>query len=77
VGASGLKWHYFLFFNFIFTILWVSANISLGMLFGHNWMAIAGYMKDSVPLAAVALISLYFAIKYFIKQLYHSRGERI
>ncbi|SFQ97437.1 DedA family protein [Desulfoscipio geothermicus] len=76
-GASGLKWYHFLFYNFIFTIIWVSMNVSVGMLFGHNWPLIAGYFKNQVPLAALALLLLYLVVKYLVRQLHALRSEKI
>ncbi len=76
-GASGLKWSHFLFYNFVFTILWVSINISVGMLFGHNWPRIAGYLNNKLPLAVVAMVAFYIAIKFLIKHVYSFRSERL
>lgn len=76
-GVSGLKVHHFIFYNFIFTIIWVSINISVGMLFGHNWPVIAGYFKNQVPLAVLAMLVIYAAIKIIIRYLHALRSERI
>lgn len=76
-GASGLRFSHFLFFNFIFTIIWVSANISVGMIFGQKWPEIAAYMQDNLPLAIVGLVIIYLAVKFFIKQIYEARSEKV
>ena len=76
-GASGLKLIHFLFYNFIFTVIWVSANISVGMVFGQKWPEIATYMHNRLPLAILALIIIYFAVKFFIKRIYEARSEKV
>lgn len=76
-GASGLKWTHFLFYNFIFTIIWVSFNISVGMLFGHNWPFIAGYLSNRLPVAALGLLAVYLAVKFLIRHIYGLRSERL
>jgi membrane protein DedA with SNARE-associated domain len=76
-GASRLNWHRFLFYNFIFTIIWVSFNISVGMIFGYNWPVIAGYFRNRLPLAVLGLLLVYFAVKFVIRQLYALRSEKI
>ena len=76
-GASGLRWLNFLFYNFVFTIIWVSINISIGMLFGHNWHLIAGYLSNKLPVAALVLLVIYLAIKLLISKLFVLRSERI
>ncbi|WP_238456260.1 DedA family protein [Desulfotruncus arcticus] len=76
-GASGLKLVHFLFYNFIFTVIWVSANISVGMVFGQKWPEIAAYMHNSLPLAILALVIVYFVVKFFIKHIYEARSEKI
>lgn len=76
-GASGLKWSHFLFYNFIFTIIWVSFNISVGMLFGHNWPQIAGYLNDRLPVAALVLVAVYLVVKLVLKQIYILRSEKL
>jgi len=76
-GASGLKLHRFLFYNVIFTIIWVSFNMAIGMLFGHQWPVIAGYLKHQVPLAALGLLLAYVAIKVLINRLHVQRSEKV
>ena len=76
-GASGLRWLSFLFYNFVFTIIWVSVNISIGMLFGHNWHLIAGYLNNKLPVAALALLVIYLAIKLLISKFVVLRSERL
>lgn len=76
-GASGLRWGQFLFYNFVFTIIWISLNISVGMLFGHKWPEIAGYMNNKLPLAALALLAVYLTVKFLIKQIYGLRSEKV
>jgi len=76
-GASGLKLIHFIFYNFIFTIVWVSANIAIGMIFGQKWPQIAAYLNNRLPLAILALIVIYLAIKFLLKQIYQARSERV
>lgn len=76
-GASGLRWGQFLFYNLIFTIIWISMNISVGMLFGHKWPQIAGYLNNKLPLAVLALVAVYLTVKFLIKQFYVLRGEKV
>ena len=76
-GASGLRWGQFLFYNFVFTVIWISINISVGMLFGHKWPEIAGYMNNKLPLAALALLAVYLTVKFLIKHFYVSRSEKV
>jgi len=75
-GASGLGWGQFLFYNFVFTMIWISLNISVGILFGHQWPVIAGYMNNKLPLAVLALLAVYFIAKFLIKQFYGLRSEK-
>jgi len=76
-GASGLKWGQFLFYNFIFTVIWISINISVGMLFGHQWPQIAGYMNNKLPLVALTLVAVYLTAKFLIKHFYVLRSEKV
>lgn len=76
-GASGLKRYKFVFYNFIFTVIWVAINISVGMVFGHNWQTIAGYFKNQVPLAVLALFFVYVVIKYIIRHVHTWRSEKV
>lgn len=76
-GASGLNWCRFIFYNFIFTIIWVSFNLSIGMIFGHNWPVIAGYFKNRLPLVILGILLVYFAIKYIARHLCALRSEKI
>ena len=76
-GASGFKWGQFLLYHFVFTMIWISINISVGMLFGHQWPAIAGYMNHKLPLAALALPTVFLTLKFLIKQFYGLRSEKV
>ncbi len=76
-GASGLKPARFLLYNVIFTVIWVSFNISVGILFGHKWPVIASYLKDQVSLAALVLLLAYVIIKVTIYHIHTKRGEKV
>ncbi len=76
-GASGLKLVRFLLYNVIFTVIWVSFNISVGILFGYKWPIIAGYLKDQVPLAALVLMLAYVIIKMTINHIHTKRSEKV
>ncbi len=76
-GASGLKLSRFLLYNLIFTVIWVSFNISVGILFGHKWPVIASYLKDQVPVAALVLLLAYVAIKVTINYIHTKRSEKV
>ncbi len=76
-GAGGLRLSRFLLYNMIFTVIWVSFNISIGMLFGQQWPVIAGYLEDQVPLGALVLLLVYVVIKVLIKRFHTQRSEKI
>ncbi len=76
-GASGLKWSHFILYNLVFTLLWVSVNLSVGMFFGHNWPLIAGYFQNRLSLAVLTLLLCYLALKYVISYVHATRSERI
>ncbi|AGL01850.1 DedA family protein [Desulfoscipio gibsoniae] len=76
-GASGLKLTRFLLYNMIFSLIWVSFNISVGMLFGYKWPAIAGYFQQQVPLAALVLLLTYVAVKLIINYFHAIRSEKV
>lgn len=69
-GASGLRLTRFLLYNLIFSVIWVSFNLSVGMLFGYKWPTIAGYFKNQVPLAALVLLLAYVAGKLLINHIH-------
>ncbi|WP_347491317.1 DedA family protein [Desulfoscipio sp. XC116] len=76
-GVSGLKPTRFLLYNSIFSVIWVSFNISVGMLFGHNWPAIAGYFNDRAPVAALVLVLTYLAVKITTKHIHNLRSRKV
>ncbi|MCL2337444.1 MAG: DedA family protein [Firmicutes bacterium] len=76
-GASKLKWGQFIFYNLIFTVIWVAMNLSIGIFFGHKWPQIAGYLNNKLPLAVLALVAVYLTIKFLIKQFYLTRSEKL
>lgn len=63
-GVSRLGWGRFLIYNTIFALVWSAFNIYLGMFFGHNWQRIAASSQSKIAAAAVAVLVLYFFIRY-------------
>lgn len=76
-GASRLRWYQFLFYNFIFTMVWVSFNVSVGLIFGHKWPEIASYLNDRLPVLVVGLLLVYLIFKHIWKLIYGLKGEKI
>lgn len=59
-GISRINIGYFIFFNSIFTISWGILYLLVGMFFGHNYRAIAGYLNTRLPLVGLLILLLYF-----------------
>ncbi len=63
-GISRIGVGYFLFFNSIFTLGWGLLYLLLGMFFGHNYQAIAGYLNSKLPLVGLGLLGIYLLYIY-------------
>jgi len=70
-GLSGLSIWKFAFYNLLFTLIWASFNLSLGILFEHSWGYLLRLTNSWMPLVAGGLFV------FFLVFIYLRRGRRI
>jgi len=58
-GVSRIGIGYFLFYNSIFALGWGFLYLMLGMFFGHNYQAIAGYLNTRLPIVGLVILGSY------------------
>jgi membrane protein DedA with SNARE-associated domain len=69
-GLSGLSTWKFVFYNLLFTLIWTSFNLSLGILFEQGWGYLLRITNSWMPLVSGALILLFLVF------IYLRRGRR-
>lgn len=73
-GLSGLNILKFSGYNFLFTILWASLNLSLGIFFGHSWNYVTSLSRITFPLAAGGLL-LALLFFFYLKSKGRNPGK--
>lgn len=69
-GLSGLSVWKFAFYNLIFTLIWTSLNLSLGILFRQSWGYLLRITNSWMPLVSGGFLLLFLVF------IYLRRGRR-
>lgn len=75
MGLSGLDWRKFAFWNCIAALIWSVTFSMTGYLFGEVLDNVLGNAIETVMLSLLGIVSVIFAVKYFMKQMKKKRDN--
>ncbi|WP_051688058.1 DedA family protein [Desulfofalx alkaliphila] len=67
-GISKVKYHWFLFYSTLYTLLWAGLYITVGYIFRDSWQQAGEMVTSKSWLVAVLFLLIYLAYRYYFKR---------